>query len=95
MDVLLGEEEKDLSLKGTGYSMLLRLVLNGWAKAWVGGPEILPAVGQASAMFPRRSRVNVSMWVHWAPPVEFNRIQTLAQRGQGPLHHIESECNAA
>ena len=40
-------------------------------------PEILPAVGQASAMFPRRSRVNVPMWVHWAPPVEFTRIQTL------------------
>lgn len=40
-------------------------------------PEILPAVGQASAMFPRRSRVNVPMWVHWRPPLEFTRIQTL------------------
>ena len=34
-------------------------------------PEILPAVGQASAMFPRRSRINVPMWVHWRPPPVF------------------------
>ena len=40
-------------------------------------PEILPAVGQASAMFPRRSRINVPMWVHWRPPLEFTRIHTL------------------
>ena len=40
-------------------------------------PEILPAVGQASAKFPRRSRINVPMWVHWRPPLEFTRIHTL------------------
>lgn len=40
-------------------------------------PNTLPALGQASAMFPRRSRVNVPMWVRWAPAVAFARIQTL------------------
>ena len=40
-------------------------------------PDTLPAVGQASAMFPRRSRVNVPMWVQWAPALDFTRIQTL------------------
>ena len=40
-------------------------------------PDSLPALGQASALFPRRSRANVAAWVHWTWDVEFTRIQTL------------------
>lgn len=40
-------------------------------------PHTLPASGQASALFPRRSRANVASWVEWRKDVEHRRIQTL------------------
>jgi len=40
-------------------------------------PDTLPALGQASALFPRRSRANVASWVQWRNDVEHTRIQTL------------------
>ena len=36
-----------------------------------------PAIGQASALFPRRCRANVAEWVQWRPVPSFNPIQTL------------------
>ena len=62
----------------SGQSLLSAKILEalGWSSC-PAVPEILPAVGQASAMFPRRSRVNVPMWVQWTPALEFTRIQTL------------------
>ena len=62
----------------SGQSLVSAKILEafGWT-ACPAVPETLPAVGQASAMFPRRSRVNVRMWVEWAPALEFTRIQTL------------------
>ena len=38
LDVLHGKPETDLSEEGKAYPLLLRLALNGQAKAWVGGP---------------------------------------------------------
>jgi len=40
-------------------------------------PDTLPALGQASALFPRRSRANVASWMEWRNDVEHRRIQTL------------------
>ena len=62
----------------SGQSLLFAKILEalGWSSC-PAVPEILPAVGQASAMFPRRLRVNVPMWVQWTPALEFTRIQTL------------------
>lgn len=40
-------------------------------------PDTLPALGQASGLFPRRSHANVASWVEWRSDVEHRRIQTL------------------
>ena len=37
----------------------------------------LPGLGQAAAMFPRRSSANVEAWVHWRPAPKYAPIQTL------------------
>ena len=38
LDVLHGTSESDLGPTGTGYALLLRLALDGYAKGWLGGP---------------------------------------------------------
>eukprot|EP00435_Cladocopium_sp_Y103_P029126 s549_g7.t1 len=38
LDVLHNKKTSDLSDQGQAYPLLLRAALNGWVKAWVGGP---------------------------------------------------------
>ena len=51
-----------------------------FALAWTQSPEVapgLPALGQASGMFPRGWRGNVEAWVHWRPAPLFSPVLTL------------------
>ena len=50
------------------------------ALAWTQSPEVapgLPALGQASGMFPRGWRGNVEAWVHWRPAPLFSPVLIL------------------
>lgn len=48
----------------------------GWESPPVVG-DGLPGLGQAAAMFPRRSNINVEAWIHWRPAPKYAPIQTL------------------
>ena len=79
--VVVGKDWK-VACQQTGHSAGQTLVGKKLLKAlaWTQCPEIapgLPAMGQASGMFPRGWKGNVEAWVHWRPAPLFSPVLTL------------------
>ena len=79
--VVVGKDWK-VAFQQTGHSAGQTLVGKKLLKAlaWTQCPEIapgLPAMGQASGMFPRGWKGNVEAWVHWRPAPLFSPVLTL------------------
>ena len=61
LDVLHQKSSSDLSVKGEAYPLLLRAALDGWVKAWIGGPpcrtrSVLRHLDVPGEEMPRRLR---------------------------------------